>query len=78
VPFYPSEKESSEEQIKNIIAEEMNVDKNIVAQQSKRDKESTYVEGTSKSNTSKLVSINLEEIDAMIDEDAIAPIDKVL
>jgi DNA repair ATPase RecN len=67
-----------EEHNKNILAEEMIVDKNIEAQQSKEDIETTYDEGTSKSNTSKLVSIDLEEIDAMIDEDVIAAIDKVL
>jgi chromosome segregation ATPase len=67
-----------EEQNKNILAEEMIVDKIIEAQQSKRDIETTYDEGTSKSNSSKLVSIDLEEIDAMIDEDVIAAIDKVL
>ncbi|WJX78458.1 ubiquitinyl hydrolase 1 [Trifolium repens] len=83
VPFSPlateSEDENSlEEQNKNILAEEMIVDKIIEAQQSKRDIETTYDEGTSKSNSSKLVSIDLEEIDAMIDEDVIAAIDKVL
>jgi chromosome segregation ATPase len=67
-----------EELNKNILAEEMIVDKIIEAQQSKRDIETTYDEGTSKSNSSKLVSIDLEEIDAMIDEDVIAAIDKVL
>ncbi|KAK2416997.1 ubiquitin carboxyl-terminal hydrolase [Trifolium repens] len=83
VPFSPlateSEDENSLEELnKNILAEEMIVDKIIEAQQSKRDIETTYDEGTSKSNSSKLVSIDLEEIDAMIDEDVIAAIDKVL
>ncbi|WJX64626.1 ubiquitinyl hydrolase 1 [Trifolium repens] len=78
VPFSPSERESSDEQNKNIITEEINVVKNIEAQQSTGDKETTYDEGTSQSNTSKLVGIDLEEIDAMIDEDVIAAIDKVL
>ncbi|CAJ2634121.1 unnamed protein product [Trifolium pratense] len=78
VPFSPSDKELSEEQNKNTIAVEMNVDKNIEAQQSKGDIETNYDEATSKSNTSKLVSIDLQEIDAMIDEDVIAAIDKVL
>ncbi|MCI27293.1 ubiquitin carboxyl-terminal hydrolase family protein, partial [Trifolium medium] len=73
VPFSPSDRESLDEQNKNIITEEMNVDKNIEARQSKEgDIETNYDEGTSKSNTSRLVSINLEEIDAMIDEDVIA------
>jgi hypothetical protein len=50
-----------DEQNKNIITEEMNVDKNIEAQQSKEgDIETNYDEGTNKSNISKLVSINLE------------------
>jgi len=46
--------------------------KTLKAQQSKGD------EGTNKTNTSKFVSIDLEEIDAMIDEDVIAPTNKVL
>ncbi|WJX59380.1 ubiquitinyl hydrolase 1 [Trifolium repens] len=83
VPLSPlatesEDEDSLEEHNKNILAEEMIVDKNIEAQQSKEDIETTYDEGTSKSNTSKLVSIDLEEIDAMIDEDVIAAIDKVL
>jgi hypothetical protein len=67
-----------EEQNKNIIAEETNVDKIIEAQQSKEVIETTHDEGTSKSNTSKLVSLDMEEIDAMIDMDVIAAIDRVL
>ncbi|XP_045831301.1 ubiquitin C-terminal hydrolase 12-like [Trifolium pratense] len=72
------DKESFDEQNKNIIAEDTNVDKIIEAQQSKEVIETTHDEGTSKSNTSKLVSLDMEEIDAMIDEDVIAAIDKVL
>ncbi|WJX55849.1 ubiquitinyl hydrolase 1 [Trifolium repens] len=50
VPFSPSDRESLDEQ-----------NKNIEAQQSKEgDIETNYDEGTNKSNTSKLVSINLE------------------
>jgi len=67
-----------EEQNKNIIAEETNVDRKIEAQQSKGGIETTHNEGTNKSDTSELVSIDLEEFDAMVDEDAIAAIDKVL
>jgi hypothetical protein len=67
-----------EEQNKNIIAEETNVEKIIEAQQSKEVIETTHDEGTSKSNTSKLVSLDMEEIDAMIDMDVIAAIDRVL
>jgi hypothetical protein len=67
-----------EEQNKNIIAEETNVEKIIEAQQSKEVIETTHDEGTSKSNTSKLVSLDMEEIDAMIDMDVIAAIDTVL
>ncbi|KAK2377733.1 ubiquitin carboxyl-terminal hydrolase [Trifolium repens] len=83
VPFSPlatesEDKESLEEQNKNIIAEETNVDKIIEAQQSKEVIETTHDEGTSKSNTSKLVSLDMEEIDAMIDMDVIAAIDRVL
>ncbi|GAU12357.1 hypothetical protein TSUD_253080 [Trifolium subterraneum] len=44
VPFSPSDRESLDEQNKNIITEAMNVDKNIEAQQSKGDKETTYDE----------------------------------
>ncbi|GAU12358.1 hypothetical protein TSUD_253090 [Trifolium subterraneum] len=78
VPFSPSDRKSLDEENKNIITEEMNVDKNVETQQSKGDKETTYDEGTCKSNTSKLVGIDLEEMDAMIDEDVISAIDKVL
>jgi len=56
----------------------MDVDINIEAQQSKGDTETTHDEGTNKFNTSKLVSIDLEEFDAMVDEDVIAAIDQVL
>ncbi|AET00363.2 ubiquitin carboxyl-terminal hydrolase, putative [Medicago truncatula] len=69
----PKDEESLEEKNENIISEETNVDKNIEAQQSKGENE-----GTSKSNTSKLVSIDSEEFDAMVDEDVIAAIDRVL
>ena len=67
-----------EEQYKNIIAEETNFDKHIVAQQSKGGIETTHGDGNNKSDTSELVSIDLEEFDAMVDEDAIAAIYKVL
>ncbi|CAJ2634122.1 unnamed protein product [Trifolium pratense] len=75
--FGPSDMESEdeealEEQNENILAKETNVDKNTEAQQSKVDID------TSKANTSKFVSKDFEEIDAMIDEDAIAAIDRVL
>ena len=42
------------------------------------DIETTHDEGTSKANTSKFVSKDFEEIDAMIDEDVVAAIDRVL
>jgi len=60
-----------EEPNENIIAEEMDVDINIEAQRSKGDTETTHDEGTNKFNTTKLVSIDLEEFDAMVDEDVI-------
>ncbi|MCH83892.1 ubiquitin carboxyl-terminal hydrolase family protein, partial [Trifolium medium] len=41
-------------------------------------KETTHDESSSKFNTSEFVSIDSEEIDAMIDEDVIAAIDRVL
>ncbi|WJX28511.1 ubiquitinyl hydrolase 1 [Trifolium repens] len=41
-------------------------------------KETTHDVGSNKFNTSEFVSIDLEEIDAMIDEDVIAAIDRVL
>jgi len=44
----------------------------------KLDIETTHDEGTSKANTSKFVSKDFEEIDAMIDEDVVAAIDRVL
>ncbi|WJX59372.1 ubiquitinyl hydrolase 1 [Trifolium repens] len=83
VPFSPlatesEDKESLEEKNKHIIAEETNVDKIIEAHQSKVVIETTHDEGTSKSNTSKLVSLDMEEIDAMIDMDVIAAIETVL
>jgi len=49
----------------------MDVDINIEAQRSKGDTETTHDEGTNKFNTTKLVSIDLEEFDAMVDEDVI-------
>jgi len=79
VPFCPSgtesededsseeeseDEDSSEEQNENITAEETNVDK--------------IIEGTSKANTSKFVIKDLKEVDAMIKEDVIAAIDRVL
>jgi len=66
------------EKNKNNVAEEMNVDKNTEAQESKVDIETAHDEVTSKANTSKFVSEDFEEIDAMIDEDAVAAIDRVL
>ncbi|AET00385.1 uncharacterized protein [Medicago truncatula] len=72
------DEESLEEKNKIIIAEERNVVKNTEAQQSKVDIETTYDEGTNKANTLKFVSKDLKEIDAMIDEDVIGAIDRVL
>jgi hypothetical protein len=66
------DEEALEEENENIMAEETNVDKNTESQQSKVDID------TSKANTSKFVSKDFEEIDAMIDEDVIAAIDRVL
>jgi len=71
-------KESLEEQNKNIVAKETNVDKNTDAKETKVDIETTHDEGTNKANTSKFVSKDFEEIDAMIDVDAVAAIDRVL
>ncbi|KAL5101398.1 hypothetical protein RYX36_005725 [Vicia faba] len=83
VPFCPSaqetkDEESLEEQNINIIAEEMDVDKNTETQPSKVNTETTHDESSTKADTSKLVSIDLEEVDDMINEDVIAVIDKVL
>ncbi|WJX59385.1 ubiquitinyl hydrolase 1 [Trifolium repens] len=66
------DEEALEEENENIMAEETNVDKNTEAQQSKVDID------TNKANTSKFVSNDFEEIDALIDEDVIAAIDRVL
>lgn len=55
----------------------MNVDKNTEAQPSKVNIETTHDESSTKAGTSKLVSIDLEGADVMINEDVIAAIDRV-
>ncbi|MCI21721.1 ubiquitin carboxyl-terminal hydrolase, partial [Trifolium medium] len=80
--FCPSDIESEDEEAleernENIMAKETNVDKNTEAQRSKVIVETTH-EDTRKANTSKFDCKDLEEINAMIDEDVIAAIDRVL
>ncbi|KAK2377726.1 ubiquitin carboxyl-terminal hydrolase [Trifolium repens] len=81
IPFSSSEKESkdersSEKQIKNIIDQQTNVNENTDAQKSKVKIETTHDEG--EYNNSKFDHREMEKIDAMVDEDVIAAIDKIL
>ncbi|KAK2377746.1 ubiquitin carboxyl-terminal hydrolase [Trifolium repens] len=75
------DEEALEEENENIMAEETNVDKNTEAQHSKVDTDTSKANASkpvSKGSTSEFVSKDFEEIDAMIDEDVIAAIDRVL
>ncbi|WJX59371.1 ubiquitinyl hydrolase 1 [Trifolium repens] len=83
IPFSSSDKKSkdersSEERIKNIIDQHTNVNENTDAQESKVKIETTHQEINSEYNNSKFVNRGMEKINAMIDEDVIAAIDKVL
>ncbi|KAI5427760.1 hypothetical protein KIW84_032970 [Lathyrus oleraceus] len=66
-----------EEQNKIIIAEEANVHRNTAAQRSEVDIETTKDESSSKRNNSEFI-VDSEEVDALIEDDVIDVIDKVL
>ncbi|CAI8613621.1 unnamed protein product [Vicia faba] len=66
------------EQTKIVIAEEPNVHRNTAAQYSEVDIETIKDQSSSKSNNSKFIIVDSEEVDALIEDDVIDVIDKVL
>ena len=66
------------EELRISLLQQTNVDKNAEAQPAKVEIETAHNEGSSKASSSQNISLDLKDIDAMIDEDVIAAIDKVL
>ncbi|KAL5058961.1 hypothetical protein RYX36_030565 [Vicia faba] len=69
---------NSGKQNKIIRAEEANVDRNTAAQPSEDDLETSNEENSYKSNNSKIIIVDRKEVDALIEDDVIDVIDKVL
>ncbi|XP_024640077.1 ubiquitin carboxyl-terminal hydrolase 12 isoform X2 [Medicago truncatula] len=66
------------EELRISLLQQTNVDKSAKGQPEKVDIETTHNEGSSKASSSQKISLDLKDIDAMIGEDVIAAIDKVL